>query len=64
MNQLSNSLATHTRRRLYRRNRPTVDPRLYCGTNGCASILEFDPRSGIGTCRICGFTRRVARPLA
>jgi hypothetical protein len=31
----------------------------YCGTNGCASFLEVDTRTGVGRCNICGYTRRV-----
>jgi transcription elongation factor Elf1 len=33
--------------------------RLFCGTNGCASFLEADPETGVATCHICGFVRRV-----
>jgi hypothetical protein len=33
--------------------------RLFCGTNGCASLLDLDPETGTATCRICGFVRRV-----
>ncbi len=33
--------------------------RLFCGTNGCASFLDLDPRPGSATCPICGYVRRV-----
>ena len=33
--------------------------RLFCGTNGCASFLEVDLETGLATCHICGFVRRV-----
>ncbi len=33
--------------------------RLFCGTNGCPSFLEIDPETGLATCHICGFVRRV-----
>jgi len=36
-----------------------VDPRLYCATNGCASILDLDPETGIASCRVCGYRRRL-----
>ena len=40
------------RRRAIQSNRP------FCRTNGCASFLEVDPTTGIGTCPICGYTLR------
>ena len=43
-----------------RRRRQVGDPRLYCGTNGCPTILDLDPRTGIAACPICGFARRLA----
>jgi hypothetical protein len=42
------------------RRRHVGDPRLYCGTNGCPTILNLDPRTGVAACPICGFARRVA----
>jgi hypothetical protein len=33
--------------------------RLFCSTNGCPSFLQVDPESGLATCHICGFVRRV-----
>jgi hypothetical protein len=42
-------------RRMRRRSQAT---RLYCRTNGCTSFLEIDPTTGIGTCPVCGYTRR------
>jgi hypothetical protein len=43
-----------------RRRTGTGDPRLYCGTNGCPTILELDARTGVAACPICGFRRRLA----
>jgi hypothetical protein len=31
----------------------------YCATNGCASILDVDARTGVARCRVCGYSRRV-----
>jgi len=42
-----------------RQRRRNHNARLYCATNGCASILDLDPRTGLATCRICGFQRRL-----
>jgi hypothetical protein len=42
-----------------RQRRQVGDPRLYCGTNGCPTTLGLDPRTGVASCRICGFARRV-----
>jgi hypothetical protein len=36
-----------------------ANSRIFCGTNGCASFLEFDPETGKATCHICGFVRRL-----
>lgn len=41
------------------RRRTATNRRLFCGTNGCASFLELDAATGIATCAICGFTRRL-----
>lgn len=41
------------------RRRSHAANRLYCATNGCASLLVLDPATGIATCRICGFRRRI-----
>lgn len=43
-------------RRQRRRSQAT---KLYCRTNGCASILELHPEGGIAVCRVCGFSRRI-----
>jgi hypothetical protein len=40
------------------RRRSTAATRPYCRTNGCTSFLEIDPTTGIGTCPVCGYTRR------
>lgn len=32
--------------------------RLYCATNGCASFLRLDAKTGVATCPICGYQRR------
>lgn len=34
------------------------ETRTFCRTNGCASFLDVDPRTGIATCPICGYVRR------
>jgi len=44
-------------RRLRRRTQAAGRP--FCGTNGCASLLDVDPITRIATCHICGYTRRV-----
>jgi len=47
-------------RRMRRRSfAATANSRLFCGTNGCASLLDLDPETGTATCHICGFIRRV-----
>ena len=43
-------------RRMRRRN---LNIKLYCRTNGCASILEVQPEGGIASCPICGYSRRI-----
>jgi hypothetical protein len=42
------------------RRRAIAAGRLFCGTNGCASFIDVDPVTKVGTCHICGYTRRVA----
>jgi hypothetical protein len=42
-----------------RHRRSLADPRLYCGTNGCASVLDLDPTTGVASCAICGFRRHL-----
>ncbi len=59
MNNVSTYTQTDARRRMRRRTRQGFDRSLFCGTNGCASRLDLDERTGIATCRICGFSRRV-----
>jgi hypothetical protein len=44
-------------RRMRRRNHTAT--RLFCSTNGCASILVVDPATEVATCPICGYTRRL-----
>ena len=44
-------------RRLRRRATPTNH--LYCHTNGCASFLELNLETGVATCPVCGYTRRL-----
>ena len=47
-------------RRMRRRTfAATSNSRLFCGTNGCASLLDFDPETGAATCHICGFVRHI-----
>ena len=43
-------------RRMRRRSQSV---KLYCRTNGCASILEIHPEGGIASCPVCGFSRRI-----
>jgi hypothetical protein len=51
----ASAIGASARRRLRRRTQ--VDHRLYCSTNGCATVLSLDPESGLATCPICGLTR-------
>jgi hypothetical protein len=51
---LGSQASSVARRRLQRR------AALFCGTNGCASILEVDPGSGVASCRICGYRRMIS----
>ena len=47
-------------RRLRRRShKAQAANRLFCGTNGCASLLEADSTAGVARCSICGYTRRL-----
>ena len=41
------------------RRRVMADP-LYCRTNGCATHLVVDSHSGVATCPICGYQRRLS----
>ncbi len=45
--------------RRMRRRSTAANSKLFCGTNGCPSLLELDPATGTATCQICGFARRV-----
>lgn len=45
-------------RRQRRRTHAAIQP--YCGTNGCASFLVLDTATGIATCSICGYVRRLS----
>lgn len=45
-------------RRLRRRAAGASRP--YCQTNGCPSFLELDPATGVATCPICRFSRRLS----
>ncbi len=62
MNSITTYPQAGSRRRLARHARNGFDRRLFCGTNGCATRLELDERSGKATCPICGFHRTVASP--
>ena len=47
-------------RRMRRRSHAaTASSRFFCGTNGCPSFLDVDPDTGLATCHICGYVRRV-----
>lgn len=50
---------SHAMRRMRRRSQAATASDLFCRTNGCASFLELDPRTGNATCPICGLVRRV-----
>jgi hypothetical protein len=39
------------------RRRAHAASSLFCGTNGCASLLVPDPATGTAWCRICGYVR-------
>ena len=41
------------------RRRSSGSHRLYCATNGCASFLDLHPESGLASCPVCGYTRRI-----
>jgi hypothetical protein len=51
--------ASAMRRMRRRSTAAAVNSKLFCGTNGCPSFLEFDSLTGTATCNICGFVRRV-----
>jgi len=40
--------------------RTTADHRLFCSTNGCATLMQLDPTSAIAVCPICGARRVLA----
>jgi hypothetical protein len=48
------SAVRRMRRRSFAAN---SNSRLFCGTNGCASLLDLDPETGKAVCHICGFVR-------
>ncbi len=54
------ALAARTADARRRRRRGGVDARLFCGTNGCPTILQLDARTGVAACPICGFRRRLS----
>lgn len=45
--------------RRLRRRAGASHQRPYCGTNGCASFLEVDPSTGVASCPVCGYSRRL-----
>ena len=51
--------ASAMRRMRRRTHNANTAGRLFCGTNGCASFLDIDPETGVATCHICGFVRRI-----
>lgn len=59
MNSISTYSQGSARRRLQRHARASFDRKLFCGTNGCTTRLDLDERTGIASCRICGFHRTV-----
>jgi hypothetical protein len=42
-----------------RRIRRANHNRLFCSTNGCASFMQLDAKSGVATCPVCGLQRLV-----
>ncbi|MHB8459488.1 MAG: hypothetical protein ACYDAK_04045 [Candidatus Limnocylindrales bacterium] len=42
------------------RRRSAASTQLYCQTNGCTSFLALDPATGVATCQICGYERRLS----
>jgi hypothetical protein len=38
-----------------RMRRRSLNPNLYCRTNGCTSFLELHPERGLAVCPVCGF---------
>ena len=46
-------------RRMRRRSSSVANSRLFCGTNGCPSMLELNAQTGLAQCHICGFVRRI-----
>jgi hypothetical protein len=52
-------LAAHGVEARRRWRRQLADPRLYCATNGCPTTLRLDPATGIASCPVCGFRRRI-----
>jgi hypothetical protein len=42
-----------------RRIRRAGHNRLFCSTNGCASFMQLDARTGIATCPVCGLQRQI-----
>ncbi len=56
----SNSARAGSIRRMRRRTTAAATPgRIFCSTNGCPSFLELDQETGVATCQICGFNRRL-----
>jgi len=53
------SLSGRASARRRQRRRSHQAPALYCRTNGCASFLRLDAGTGIATCPVCGYTRRI-----
>jgi hypothetical protein len=51
--------ASAMRRMRRRSHAATASTRLFCGTNGCPSFLDVDLDTGLATCHICGYVRRV-----
>jgi hypothetical protein len=41
------------------RRRASAAQRPYCGTNGCTSYLLVDATTGLASCPICGYRRRL-----
>lgn len=43
-----------------RQRRRATASHVYCATNGCTTYLAVDPASGVATCPVCGYRRRLS----
>jgi len=57
---ITTAVADRASARRRQRRRASAAERPYCRTNGCASFLDVDAGTGVASCRICGYLRRIA----